>query len=275
MNEFEDKENYHDMNLNRIPKKSSMKTKKMLMKIPKETNFSNKRSSNYFSETQKTDYIFSSNKYSTVTPVRGKFIKQLEEYSCEPDETIKMFEKYDNDLNDLTLQKSTVRAHRRDFTQLEKSKEFQCSGLKLLHLKKIPPQQLELNPSVDSTPRGISATGVSLTSSFSSIFLSPVKLERVCHNNLVKIREKVLKSNSEISRELSSISADYSNISKTTNFNNFFKVQQVEEKLWKILQKLDTNNDNVSQLCEDWWEVSQDMPNMIYLSQFFADSKQK
>lgn len=218
----------------------------MLMKIPKETNYSNQRTSNYFSEEQKTDYTFSSNKYSTATPVRGKFIKQLEEYSCEPDETIKMFKNYNNESNNNIVQKSTIRAHGRDFTQLEESKEFEYPGLKLLHLKKIPSCQLELNPSVDSTPRDITVTGMSLTSSMSSIFLSPNKFERVCQNKLgqqikystlaqtpdickyitqswklmntnSKIRDKVLKSNSEMSHDLSSISADYSNIGKTEN----------------------------------------------------------
>lgn len=74
------------------PKKSCMKTMKMLMKIPKETNFSNKSSSKYFNDdepVQKNQFDFTATKYSTVTPIKGKYIKQLEEYDCEDKPTIK------------------------------------------------------------------------------------------------------------------------------------------------------------------------------------------
>lgn len=54
-----------------------------------------------------------------------------------------------------------------------------------------------------------------------------------------------------------------------------FSVQQVEEKLWGILQRLDSNNDNISQICEDWWELSQDSISLHSLCQFFADEKHK
>jgi hypothetical protein len=49
----------------------------------------------------------------------------------------------------------------------------------------------------------------------------------------------------------------------------------IEEKLWGILQKLDANNDNVSQICEDWWEVSQECMSMNSLTEYFSDENHK
>lgn len=187
----------------------------MLMKIPKETNFSNKRTSMYMNdcaEEPQTDYTFSTTKYSTATPVRGKYIKQLEEYSCEPEETIRMFGKYEDAFHAIGSQGRTVRLNQRRGKEIEESKEDFTPVVKHLNLKKVPLYQLELNPSVDSTPRDISVTGTSLTSSISSIFLSPAKLERVCVNKLVRIKEKVIKSNSEFSQDFSVSYVDYPSI---------------------------------------------------------------
>lgn len=185
----------------------------MLMKIPKETNFSNKRSSKYlndWTEEPKSDYTYSTTKYSTATPVRGKYIKQLEEYTWEPEETIRMFDKSGDSLHNINSQSRTIRAHQRSKRGIEEFKEMAHTGIKLLHLKKVPPIQLDLNPSVDSTPREISVT--SLASSISSIFLSPAKLEKVCQNKFGKIKDKVLKSNSEFSQDFNMTSIDYSGI---------------------------------------------------------------
>ena len=92
----EDKEN-DEIFINK-PKRSWMKTCKMLMKIPKETNFSNKRSANYLGDWNEEvkECRYNESKYSTATPVCGKYIKQLQEYTWDPEEAIKMFENYDN-----------------------------------------------------------------------------------------------------------------------------------------------------------------------------------
>lgn len=66
------------------PKRSTMKNSKMLMKIPKETNFSNKRTSKYMCMNDqeyesKNQYDFAASKYSTVTPIKGKHLEQFNE----------------------------------------------------------------------------------------------------------------------------------------------------------------------------------------------------
>lgn len=62
-----------------------------------------------------------------------------------------------------------------------------------------------------------------------------------------------------------------------TNIRNIglFKVQLIEEKLWNILQRLDQDNNNISQYCEDWWEVSQEATSALAISQYFGDEKQR
>lgn len=122
-----------------------------------------------------------------------------------------MFEKYDDAFNKLDSSSRTLKPRPKNFKQdIEDLKQIAHSGIKLLNLRKIPAKQLDLNPSVDSTPREISVT--SLTSSISSIFLSPAKLERVCQNKFGKVKEKVLSSNTEISQDFHMTSNDLTHL---------------------------------------------------------------
>ena len=212
--EFNTKTNLSNFKRNRIPKKS---THKMLMKIPKETNFSNKRAFNYMTdcnEEQKSEYIFPPTKYSTITPVRNKYIKHLEEYSCETENMNKVINTQREELYESDTEIKTIKIIPGNNQRKEEIKINPCSRIKQIRLNKIPLQQLELNPSVDSTPRDISVT--SLASSISSIFLSPVTFERVCQTKLMKIKEKVINSNSEISQDFSTIK-DFNDIKMQEN----------------------------------------------------------
>lgn len=94
-----------------------------------------------------------SSKYTTATPVVGRYINQLEEFFCEPEETIRIFKHQANKTKPFGAQELNLK---KKPSPLESLKLESVSGLKLLHLKKVPPMQLDLNPSVDSTPRDIS-----------------------------------------------------------------------------------------------------------------------
>jgi len=113
-----------------------------------------------------------------------------------------MFEKFDTTLDVIGAQNTKTRVMHRQARDTSKLKKTMYPGIKLFMMKKVSPVQLELNPYVDATPRDMSISATSLNSSVSSIFLSPARLEKICNNKLVKVKEKLMKSNSEFSHDL-------------------------------------------------------------------------
>ena len=106
----------------------------------------------------------------------------------EQQDDINQFHNYHSVVNDFGA-KAVKNKISLEFLDFKKTNKKHPSGLKQLILKKVPPKHLDLSPSIDSTPRGVSITGTSLTSSISSIFLSPSKLEKVCQAKLLKLKD--------------------------------------------------------------------------------------
>lgn len=127
-------------------------------------------------------------------------------------------------------------------------------------MKRISPDQLDLCPSIGSTPRDMSITGNSLTSSISSIFLSPEKLEMAWQNKLMKWKENNIRQTARLSQ--------YFNFSPQT-------ILQIEEKLFGIFHLLNLNNGNINSLCEEWWEVSQEASTCENIISLIKDEKYK
>ena len=226
-------------------------------------------------EEQKSEYIFPPTKYSTITPVRNKYIKHLEEYSCETENMNKVINTQREELYESDSEIKTIKIIPGNNQRKEEIKINPCSRIKQIRLNKIPLQQLELNPSVDSTPRDISVT--SLASSISSIFLSPVTLERVCQTKLMKIKEKVINSNSEISQDFSTIK-DFNDIKMQENSetpkwtSNFPERKGVNESKNKINKYNSMNEENIKNenniIKEDGNELFKDHDNSIESSQY-------
>ena len=155
---------------------------------------------------------------------------------------------------------TSVKLKKYDSKTSRNPKDSTYSGVKVLKMKRVSPEQLDLCPSIGSTPRDLSVTANSLTSSISSIFLSPEKLEMACQNKLMRMRESNIRNTARLSQ-----------------FSNFSpqNILMIEEKLFSIFHLLNLNNGNISGLWDEWWEASQEAPIFESINNMIKDEKYK